>query len=117
MDHTTNLGLTIYGEQDKFRIAQETNSYNANMQILDEKVTPKPASGDAYGKILQSNGDGTTQWVKIPTVAQLEEALDQFFEDNPDFQALVADGSITLEKMNSGAIATVSETLAYLHGE
>ena len=45
---TTRLGLVVYATSDKFRITDQTNSFNANMQILDAKIVPVDMTwGDA----------------------------------------------------------------------
>ena len=44
MRTTTNLGLAVYESNDKFRILEQTNSLNKNMEILDEAVLPIDAT-------------------------------------------------------------------------
>ena len=44
MRTTTNLGLAVYESNDKFRILEQTNSLNKNMEILDANVLPLEAT-------------------------------------------------------------------------
>ena len=41
MNNTTNLGLVQFTGTDKFRISQEENSFNKNMEILDTEIPKK----------------------------------------------------------------------------
>lgn len=44
--NTTNLGLVKFAVSDKFRISQDTDSFNENMQILDDSVLYKEITWD-----------------------------------------------------------------------
>lgn len=85
---------------DEFQELQNAEAAVENLKInkpLDTKN--KPINGTS-GQILQTNGDGTTQWVNpnLPTNEQTAQALSTWLIEHPEATTTVEDGSLTETK-------------------
>lgn len=77
-----------------------------------EGKVPKPAAEGTAGQLLQTNGDGTTQWTTqgTPTAAQVETAVDAWLEDHPEATTTVQDGAVGWDKL-SAAMKLAADTI------
>lgn len=73
--------------------------------LKGDKVN-KPAANPngTNGQLLRTKGDGTTEWVDqgLPTDEQTAEAVEAWLNDHPEATTTVENGSITMQKLNSG---------------
>ena len=74
--------------------------------VLAKVSKPISSPNGTNGQILKTNGDGTTEWItpSTPTSAQVAEALNNWFDDNPDATTTVEDYSLVANKLVKGTL-------------
>ena len=81
---------------------------NANWDDVAQKVgqekVNKPFNdpNGTSGQILQTNGDGTTEWIDraLPTDEQVGAAVDSWLDEHPEATTTVEDGSLVFKQFN-----------------
>ena len=104
-----DASLLIEGMAADAKAAGDAIRQNAqDIQALESAMAGKVAKPETSpngtdGQLLQTNGDGTTQWVDqgTPTDAQVGEAVDAWLEDHPEATTTVEDGAISRAKLDA----------------
>ena len=108
--------LTMAGVAADAKAAGELIRENAAaIEALEgtaEGKVPKPATEGMAGQLLQTNGDGTTQWTTqgTPTAAQVEAATAAWLAAHPEATTTVQDGAVGWEKL-SAAMKLAADTI------
>lgn len=115
---TRSFGLEVAmdeAERDIAGIKTDVLNIQSNLADAQESIAAKigqPSTNPtgSAGQVLSTNGDGTTQWVDqtLPSDEQVGDAVADWLDDHPEATTTVADGSITVDKLDGDLQSAIS---------